>query len=229
MFLIGVLNIAGIAVARIHGRTKELGTRFALGAGLARVGRQLMVESILVALAGGLVGLGLSAILVRALAAVGLDRFPRAEEVRIDAPVLIFALGVSIFAGALIALLTVAYISRLNLRDVLHDSGRSGSSGVGSRLLRKSLVVAQVGFAFVLLTGAGLLLASFRELLKGNPGFATDAILTASTTVPSSKYAGPPELLSWRIARSRRFGASPGSPPQGLRREFRLPGTMVTV
>ena len=196
VLLIGVLNVAGIAVARIHGRTKELGTRFALGASLARVARQLMVESILVALAGGLVGLGLSAILVRALAAVGLDRFPRAEEVRIDAPVLIFALGVSIFAGALIALLSVAYISRLNLRDVLHDSGRSGSSGVGSRLLRKSLVVAQVGFAFVLLSGAGLLLASFRELLKVNPGFATDAILTASTTVPTSKYAGPPELRS---------------------------------
>jgi len=195
VLLIGVLNIAGISVARTHGRMKELGTRFALGAGLGRVSRQLMVESILVALAG-LAGLGLSAILVRALAVVGLDRFPRAGEVRIDVPVLIFALGVSICAGALIALLSVAYISRLNLRDVLHDGERASASGVGSRLLRKSLVVAQVGFAFVLLTVAGLLLTSFRELLKVDPGFATNGILTASTTVPSSKYAGAKELRS---------------------------------
>ncbi|HET6961468.1 MAG TPA: ABC transporter permease [Terriglobia bacterium] len=196
VLLIGVLNIAGIAVARIHGRTKELGTRFALGAGLGRVARQLMVESILVTLAGGLAGLGLSAILVRAVAVVGLDRFPRAEEVRIDVPVLSFTLGVSICAGALIALLSVAYISRLNLRDVLHDSGRTSSSGVGSRILRKSLVVVQVGFAFVLLTSAGLLLASFRELLKADPGFATSGVLTASMTVPTSKYPGSPELRS---------------------------------
>ena len=196
VLLIGVLNIAGSAVARIHGRTKELGTRFALGAGLARVARQLMVESTLLALAGGLAGMGLSAILVRALVVVGPNRFPRAEEVGIDAPVLVFALGVSICAGALIGLLSVAYISRLNLSEVLHDSGRTSSGGVGSRVLRKSLVVVQVGFAFVLLTGAGLLLASFRELLKVDPGFATEGILTASTTVPSSKYAGAAELRS---------------------------------
>lgn len=194
VLLIGVLNIAGIAVARTHGQMKELGTRLALGAGLPRVARQLMVESILIALAGGLAGLGLSGILIRALAVLGFNRFPRAEEIRIDASVLLFALGVSIVAGALIALLSAAYISRLNLRDVLHDGGRTNSAGVWSRLLRKGLVVVQVGFAFVLLTGAGLLLTSFRELLKVNPGFATDAILTASTTVPSSKYAGPPEL-----------------------------------
>lgn len=196
VLLIGVLNIAGIAVARTNVRMKELGTRFALGAGLARVARQLMVESILIALAGGLAGFGLGAILVRALTVVGFDRFPRAQEVRIDGPVLVFALSVSILAGALIALLSVAYVSRLNLTDVLHDSGRTSSSGVRSRIVRKSLVVAQVGFAFVLLTGAGLLLASFRELLRVDPGFATGGILTASTTISPSKYSGPPELRS---------------------------------
>jgi putative ABC transport system permease protein len=196
VWLIGVLNIAGIALARIRGRMQELGTRLALGAGLARVARQLMVESILLALTGGLAGVGLCAVLLRALAFVGLDRFPRSEEVRIDVPVLVFALGASIAAGGLIALLSVAYVSRLNLRDVLHDSGRTSSSGLGSRILRRSLVVAQVGFAFVLLTGAGLLLTSFRELLKADPGFATESILTASTTVPTSKYDEPPKLRS---------------------------------
>jgi len=216
VLLIGVLNLAAISVARTNGRIKELATRFALGARLALVTRQLMVKSTLVALAGGLAGLGLSAMLVRAMALVGLDRFPRAEEVRIDATVLAFALGVSILAGISIALLSAAYIARLNLTEILHDSGRTSSSGVGSRLLRKSLVVAQVGFAFVLLTGAGLLLASFRELLKADPGFATEGILTASTTVPASKYAGPSELRSL-IASLPDSARSSGRRPMRLR------------
>jgi predicted permease len=108
--------------------------------------------------------------------------------------VILVALGLAITVGGLIGLAPLVSVFKVNLSGMLHDGNRTGTSGARTRRLRQGLVGAEVGFAFVLLAGAGLLLASFRQLLAVNPGFTTNGVLTASTDAPSSKYRGDGEL-----------------------------------
>ncbi len=194
VLLIGGLNITNLALARWSVRGKEIATRLALGAGRAQLLRQLVVENVLVAGAGGVAGVVLGAVLLRAVAAIGLDRFPRAQEVRIDGPVVFVALGLAVVIGALVGLVPIASAFKVNLSGMLRDSSRTGTSGVQSRRLRQGLVGAEIGLAFVLLAGAGLLLASFRHLLAVDPGFTIKGVVTASTDAPESRYRSNGEL-----------------------------------
>jgi predicted permease len=186
VLLIGGLNIANLALARWSGRSKELATRLALGASRAQLSRQLIVENVLLAGAAGIVGVLLATPLLRAVAAIGLDRFPRAEEVRLDGTVILVALGLAVAVGVLVGLVPIAGAFKLNLNSMLREGGRTGTGGAPTRRLRQALAGAEVGLAFVLLAGAGLLLASFRHLLAVDPGFTTQGVLTASTEVPQS-------------------------------------------
>lgn len=194
VLLVGALNITNLALARANARTKEFATRLALGASHSQITRQLIVENLIVALAGGAAGLALGVAILGALGKFGLDRFPRAAEVHAGAPAIFLALAASVLTGVFIALVPLAGILKANLTTALRASGRTGTSGRRSRMLRQTLVVAQIGLAFVLLAGAGLLLASFRQLLNLDPGFKTTGILTASTNAPRSRYAGDVEL-----------------------------------
>jgi len=192
--LIGGLNITNLALARWNVRSKEIATRLALGAGRFQIARQSIVENALLAGAGGLAGVGLGSALLRALAAIGLDNFPRAQEVRIDATVVLVSLTLAVAVGALVGLVPLAGALQLNLSGMLREGSRTGTSGVSTRRLRQSLVGAEIGLAFVLLAGAGLLLASFRHLLAVDPGFASKGVATASTSAPQSRYHGDAEL-----------------------------------
>jgi predicted permease len=194
VLLIGGLNIANLALARWSVRGKEIATRLALGAGRARLARQLVVENVLVAGAGGIAGVLLGTALLRAVAATGLDRFPRAQEVRIDGTVIVVALGLAVALGVLVGLVPLASAFRVNLSGLLRGGGRTGTSGAQTHRLRQGLVGAEIGLAFVLLAGAGLLLASFRHLLAVDPGFTTKGVVTASTNAPQSRYRGDGEL-----------------------------------
>ena len=194
VLLIGAVNITNLALARANARTKEFATRLALGASHSQITRQLIVENSIIALAGGAAGLALGVEIIEVLGKVGLDRFPRATEVHAGGPAIAFALGVSLLTGIFIALVPLAGIFKANLTTALRDSSRTGTSGRRSRMVRQALVVAQIGFAFVLLAGAGLLLASFRQLLNLDPGFKTEGVLTASLSAPRSKYSGDVEL-----------------------------------
>ncbi len=194
VLLVGALNITNLALARANARTKEFATRLALGASHSQITRQLIVENLIVALAGGAAGLALGVAIIGALGKFGLDRFPRAAEVHAGAPAIFFALAASVVTGVFIALVPLAGILKANLTTALRASSRTGTSGRRSRMLRQTLVVAQIGLAFVLLAGAGLLLASFRQLLNLDPGFKTAGILTASTNAPRSRYPGEVEL-----------------------------------
>lgn len=196
VLLIGAVNIANLSLARMSHRRKEIGTRIALGAGQWQIARQLLVENILVASLGGLAGLGLAWSAIRALAALGFDRFPRASEVEIDLPVALYSMGIAMCIGLLIGLIPAAGVFRASLAAVLHESSRGGSKGRRSRLVRQSLVVAQIAVAFVLLAGSGLLLASFRNLMDADPGFRTDGILTISTSAIQASRQGPAALRS---------------------------------
>lgn len=186
VLLIGGLNIANLALARWSTRSKEIATRLALGAGRVQLSRQLIVENVLVAGAGGILGLLLGTAVLRAVARMGLERFPRAEEVRMDATVILGGLALAAVLGVLVGLVPLAGAFRLNLNTTLREGGRTSAVGARTRRWRQGLVGAEIGLAFVLLTGAGLLLTSFRHLLAVDPGFTSQGVITASTDVPPS-------------------------------------------
>lgn len=192
--LIGALNVANLSLARLSLRRKEFATRLALGAGRLQLMRQLLIENVLLAAISGVGGLICGAGLLRAIALTGLNHFPRAYEVRIDAKVAAVGFLMAIGAGALISVLALLGLSIKRFHGVLRDDNRTGTTGKGARRVRQSLVVAQIGFAFALLVGAGLLLASFRELLRADPGFRSDGVITASISAPDTKYSKPVQL-----------------------------------
>ena len=194
VLLIGGLNIANLALARLALRRKELATRIALGAGRAQLMRQLLLENLGLALLGGMGGVALGAGLLRTLNAIGLVHFPRASEVHIDSAVVLVSLALSLAAGLFVGLFPLASISKIGISDALHEDSRTGTTGKKSRSVRQLLVAAQIGFAFALLVGAGLLLASFRLLLQVDPGFNSNGVVTASVGLPRSRYPKP-ELL----------------------------------
>lgn len=194
VLLIGGLNVTNLTLARVGLRRKELATRLALGARRVHLGRQIMVENLLLALVGGAAGVGLGAGLLRVLSIMGLNRFPRADEVSMHLEVVIAALTVAALVGVLVGLAPVATILKSGMSNVLREEGRTGTGGKGSRRIRQGLVIAEIGLAFALLMGAGLLLSSFRQLLKVNPGYSMDGIATASTAAPKSRYANDDQL-----------------------------------
>jgi len=190
VLLIGVLNVANLAFARLTLRKKEYSTRLALGAGRAQLLRQFLSENLLMTAASCVGGLMVGGLALRALARTGLNHFPRAFEVRIDSHVVWVAVLMAIGASVLLSIFSVVGISIGGFHNVLRDSERTGTA-TKARSVRQGLVVAQIGFAFALLVGAGLLLASFRELLKVDPGYRTDNIVTASLSAPRSQYSDP--------------------------------------
>jgi len=188
VLLIGAVNVANLVLARATLKRKEFATRLALGAGAGRLMRQLVTENLLVTLAAGVVGAPLGAWLLRALAHSGIETLPRASEVRVDAVVVLAMLVTAALVGIVIGLIPAAQVVRARVSDVLHEESRTGTGGRRSRRVRQILVVGQVGLAFVLLAGAGLVLASFRQVLQADPGFDVKGVLTASTSVPETLY-----------------------------------------
>jgi predicted permease len=196
VLLLGALNIANLVLARLTVRRKEIAVRLALGVSRARLAKDLVVESVLLSGFGGVAGLLLGAGSLKVMAATGLDKFPRASEVHIDATVALVALGMAIAVGVITGLMPLANVFQVNLSGALQDGSRTGTTGTKTRRLRQALVVAEIAFAFLLVTAAGLLLTSFRNLLAVDPGFNTNSVLTASFSAPRSKYKGDPELRS---------------------------------
>jgi predicted permease len=188
VLLIGGLNIANLALARLALRRKELATRIALGASRVQIMRELILENLGLALLGGLGGIAVGAGLLRTLNAIGLEHFPRANEVRMDSAAVLVSLALSLGAGLFVGLFALASISKIGISDALHEESRTGTTGRKSRSIRQLLVAAQIGFAFALLVGAGLLLASFRLLLQVDPGFNPNGVVTASVALPRSRY-----------------------------------------
>jgi len=206
VLLIGAVNVANLVLARTTLRRKEFATRLALGAGAGRLMRQLVTESILVALAGGAAGAALGTGLLRALGHSGIETLPRAGEVRVDVKVVLAMLVTAALVGIVVGLIPSVQVIRARVNEVLREESRSGTGGRRARRVRQVLVVAQVGLAFVLLAGAGLVLTSFRQLLHVDPGFDVRGVVTASTSVPESLYpkdADASELMDRALAAIR--------------------------
>jgi predicted permease len=210
VLLIGCVNVANLVLVRSRSRLKELATRLALGAGRWRVGRQLVTESVLLTLMSAAAGLLVGYATLRLLGTLNIQELPRGEEIRLDGVVIAYTIAIAAVIGFVIGLIPIASVLPANLTTVLREEGRTGTSGRGARTLRRALVVAQVGFAFVLLIGAGLLFASFRRVLAIDPGFKPDGVLTASINLPRARYGDDTKLRGFTDEALRRLRALPG-------------------
>ena len=187
LLLIALANVANLLLARATSRQREVAVRAALGAGRARIARQLLTESALLSLAGGALGIVLGIVLTRALLPLGELIIPRVAEVRVDTRVMLFALAVSLVAGLLFGTAPALQVSGTNLVEPLRDDQRAGA-GRSRRALQRTLVVAEIALALMLSVGAGLLIRSLVRLQHVDIGFESSNLLTFQLSLPDARY-----------------------------------------
>lgn len=187
VLLIACLNVANLLLARSTGRAREIAVRAALGAGRLRMVRQMLTESLLLAVAGGIVGLLLGAWGAQALSAIFPERLPvpRLDQTRLDTAVFWFTAALSLLTGVVFGLIPAIQATRGNLIEGLREGARGSGGGAGSRI-RNLLVIAETALSLILLAGAGLMLRSFDRLMKVDPGFRADQALTLRVPMPTS-------------------------------------------
>src|SRR5688500_14484639 len=207
VLLIACANIANLLLARFAARRREVAARFALGASRADVIRQLVTESMLIAVLGGIAGLLLAGWALRAIVTFGDDLIPRAVEIGLDPLALGFTLVVTLITGLGIGLLPALQASGVNVQETLKDASRGSTSG-GHRL-RASLLVAEVSLSLVLLIAAGLLLTSFAKLQRVEPGFEPDGIFSAQLVMPPQRYPRE-KLVAFYESLYQRLSTLPG-------------------
>jgi putative ABC transport system permease protein len=194
VLLIACANVANLLLARAGSREKEIALRTALGANPARLARQLLTESVLLALVSGGLGLLLAMWSVSILQKFGPANLPRMSEIVVDWRVLAFTFGVSVLTGIVFGLAPAVASIKADLNSILKTSGRGNTGGRGRAQFRNALVVSEVAFCVVLLTGAGLLIQSFVRLQSVNPGFRSDHVLTMQIALPEARYS------EWKVA-----------------------------
>lgn len=210
VLLIACANVANLMLTRLASRRKELSIRTALGGGRLRLARQLLIESLLLALVGGVAGLGVAFAGVKLMQAQGIDSDSvRGIAIQIDPSVLAFALIVTLATGVVFGLFPLASM-RGTPADVLNEGGRGNSRGARSGLQRNALVVAEVALALVLLVGAGLLMQTFWRLQQEDPGFVSDNVLLAKVTLPQTKYADPAAITRFQDRALESIRSIPG-------------------
>ena len=185
VLLIACANVANLFLVRAEARQQELAIHAALGAGSRRIAWELLSESLALALAGGIVGLGLAFIGVRTLVANAPDGLPRTTEIGIDPVVVLFTLGISLVAGLLFGLLPVLKLATPHLASALKEGGRASSAGRERHRARNSLVVAEIALAVVLLVASGLMIRTFLAMRQVSPGFVRpEEVLTLRVSIP---------------------------------------------
>ncbi|HET9369832.1 MAG TPA: ABC transporter permease [Vicinamibacterales bacterium] len=213
---IGCVNIANLVLVRSTQRLREMATRHAVGAGLWRLRMQLVTESLILTVSGGVAGLALGWWAMSAASALGVDQLPRGFEVQFGATTVVVVLALSLVVGLVLGLMPVARASKLDVNRTLREEGRSGTAGRRTMLVRRTLATVQVALAFVLLLAAGLLLASFRAVLKIDPGFNPEGVLTAAVSLPAASYRDNTARLQFAERFLERVRRVPGVQAAGL-------------
>ncbi len=188
VLLIACANVANLLLARAASRSREIAIRTALGASRARVVRQLLCESLLLALIGGTAGLVLAWWSVDLLSVAGLQGLPHLGEIRVNLAVCAFALALAIGSTLLFGLVPALQIARPSVNEALQQGAKGSTGGLHSNRLRALLVISQVSLSLLLLAGAGLLIKSFYNLRATNPGFEPERLMTLSLTLPRVRY-----------------------------------------
>jgi len=208
VLLIACANIANLLLARAGARGREIAVRCCLGASPARIVRQLLVESLLLALAGGAIGLIVAIGAVRALGPVVVERVPHVQRVALDPVVVLFTLGLTVLSGVFFGLAPALQGTRIDLHRTMKDGARGTPARAGRRL-NDAFVVSQFALSLMLLIGAGLLLRSLRNLLEVDPGFRPENVLVARISLPSPAYREP-QIAAFQTRIVPRLAGLPG-------------------
>jgi predicted permease len=198
LLVIGCVNLVNLLLARLNSRSRELATRAALGAPRSRLIRQLLTESVVVALVGGVLGLPIAALSTRVLAWLGASDLSVAQGTWLNTAVLLFALVIILAAGLAIGLFPAIELARGRLFDAVNDAGRGMTTGRRSGQVRRALVMSEVALCTTLLVVAGLLLRSFVNLLNVDRGFEVERVLSVDLSLAPERYTGTDRVAFYR-------------------------------
>ena len=216
VLLIACANVANLFLARGSSRGREIAVRVAMGASRGRLIRQLLTESLLIALAGGALGLMVAYAGLSSLLATAPVNLPRVSDIRLDGWVFVFAFLISIATGAAFGVAPALYATKTNLNESLKEGEGRASAGAGRARLRQGLVIGELALSLVLLTGAGLMIATFERLMNTSPGFDPHHVLTMQFWMTGSKYASAPEVMKFYRAVEQRIEGLPGVTAGGV-------------
>jgi putative ABC transport system permease protein len=229
VLLIACVNVANLLLARAAGRQKEIATRSALGAGRWRIVRQLLTESVLLAIVGGAVGLLLARWGMALLLQLAPQDLPRLSSVSLDGRALAFTAAITLLTGLFFGLVPALQASKPNLNETMKDAGRGSTEGGRRQLIRNTLVVLEVASALVLLVGAGLMIKSFWRLQQVDPGFDPQNALTMSVQLPKGKYPEEVQQVAFFQQLLERTAALPGVQAAGASQVVPLSGSDMVL
>ena len=224
VLLIACVNVANLTLAKTFSRQKEIAIRTAMGASSGRVLRQILVECVLLALLGGAVGLLYANFGVRLIMAFLADKVPHSVDVGLNVTVLLFTFAVSVLTGILAGVLPGVRLSRPNVNQALKQGLGRTDSDSGGHSTRTTLVIAEVALSLVLLFGAGLMIRSFEQLQRVNPGFDSDNVLTMTLAVARSKFPTPARQMAFYQQVLERVRTLPGVQSAGVVDDVPLDG-----
>lgn len=225
VLLIACANVANLLLARASARQQEMAVRAALGAGRGRLMRQLLTESVVLAVLGGAAGVGLAVIGLKVILAVNPGTLPRAQGIGVDVTVLLFTVVVSLVTGGLFGLVPALQGSRADLHQGLAAGGARAGRSAGQRA-RSALLVSQIAMALVLVTASGLLMRSFRGLQHVDPGFISENVVTMRVNPPTARYPQTQHVASFFDRLLERLEAIPGVESAGVTTNLPLFGSI---
>ncbi|HKZ02179.1 MAG TPA: ABC transporter permease, partial [Pyrinomonadaceae bacterium] len=216
VLLIACANVANLLLARASVRQKEIAIRAAIGATRGRVIRQLLTESLLLSIVGGVIGVLLALWAIEVLVSSNPGNLPRVAEIRLDKEVLLFAFGLTTLTSVLFGLAPALQVSRNDLNDALKDGMRDTGGGIRRNRIRSAFVISEIALSLILLAGSTLLFQSLRLLLNVSPGFEPANVLTADVSVSTSKYPEPEQRASFYREALERIATLPGVESAGV-------------
>jgi predicted permease len=216
VLILACVNAANLLLARATARQREMALRAAVGAGRARLIRQMLTESLMLALAGGVLAAAIAVPGTKLLVTLLPADFPRTSDIHVDAPVFLFTFAAAALTGLLFGLAPALNASWTDLRESLHESGRGTTSSRTTLRLRSVLVMSEITLACALLIGAGLMLRSFLNLLRTDPGFRPDNVLSATISLPQVAYKDAAAITQFSNSLLDKLRSLPGVMQAGI-------------